>query len=151
MQRPWVKIDATYVEDDKILEVGALPELLFLRSIAYCRRRATDGVVTPAASRALAFGIPDTVEALVEALVAVELWVLHPEGWYVRSYEKWQQTNSQLASEAARKRAERQRDKQEKQVRDVRTASDGRPLDAGLFAVKPPETLRSALHREATA
>ena len=66
MSRPWVKIDATYVEDEKVMAAGALAELVFIRSIAYCRRRFTDGVIKPPAIATLTLGVPAEPLSLVE-------------------------------------------------------------------------------------
>ena len=132
MSRVWLKLDATYPEDDRILEAGALAELLFVRSIAYCRRRLTDGFVSKSAVKLLALGIPDAAETLVEALVANELWLVVDGGWKVRSYEKWQQTKADLAADAERKRTERDREKERKKERDIGGTSASCPPDIRL-------------------
>lgn len=135
MSRVWLKLDATYVEDDRILEAGALAELLFVRSIAYCRRRLTDGFVSAAAVRTLVVGIPEESAALVGALVGVELWLPCDGGWMVRSYDKWQQTKSDLAADAERKRNERDRERERKKERDIGGTSAVCPSDAVLAVV----------------
>jgi hypothetical protein len=124
--RVWVKLDATYVEDEKVMAAGALAELVFIRSIAYCRRRVTDGFISSSAVRSLTLGVPDAPEALVEALVVNELWDVCAGGWTVRNYEVWQQTKAKLAEEAARKRTEREERKKE---RDIARTSTVRPAD----------------------
>lgn len=127
MSRPWVKLDATYVEDDKVMAAGALAELVFVRSIAYCRRRFTDGVIKPAAIPSLTLGVPEDSATLVEALVTNRLWAVHPDGWVVVNYEAWQLTTEKLAAEAERKRADREKRKD----RQRPNPSSGRPSDAG--------------------
>lgn len=127
MSRPWVKLDATYVEDDKVMAAGALAELVFVRSIAYCRRRFTDGVIKPAAIPSLTLGVPEDSATLVEALVVNRLWSVHPDGWVVVNYESWQMTTAKLAAEAERKRADRDKRKD----RQRPDSSAGRPTDAG--------------------
>ena len=128
MSRIWVKLDATYTEDERIMEAGALAELVFVRSLAYCRRRVTDGAVTPAAARSLCIGIPETPETLIAALVDSGLWVMQDNGWRVRSYDSWQQTSDVLKAEAARKKEERDK-KRKGRAPDVLLVSDGRPAD----------------------
>lgn len=130
MTRVWVKLDATYAEDERIMAAGACAELLFVRSICYCRRRVTDGHIPTSALRLLAFGIDEDAEHLAATLVANELWLEVSDGWRLRSYETWQQTKETLAQDAARKRdarAERQREKKE---RDIARTSSVRPSDA---------------------
>lgn len=128
MSRIWVKLDATYVEDERIMEAGALAELVFVRSLAYCRRRVTDGAVSNAAARSLCSGIPESPETLIDALVASGLWVVAEVGWRVRSYDSWQQTSDVLKAEAARKKEERDK-KRKGRAADVHVLSDGRPDD----------------------
>lgn len=161
MTRVWVKLDATYVEDEKIMAAGALAELVFIRSIAYCRRRFTDGVIKPGAIASLTLGVPETPATLVEALVANGLWVVHPDGWEVLNFAVWQLTTTKLAIEAERKRADREK----RQSRQRPNLSVGRPSDAprtsdgraltivagdfdepdDRFTAKPPATLRDQL------
>lgn len=169
MSRVWVKLDATYVEDEKIMAAGALAELVFIRSIAYCRRRVTDGFISAAAVRGLVFGVPELQETLVGALVANELWDVIDGGWSVRNYGEWQQTTAKLAADAERKRADREERKKERDI--ARTSavrpepSAGRPTDAprtsegraftlvpgdfderdDRFTAKPPAALRASL------
>lgn len=126
MSRVWVKLDATYVEDEKVMAAGALAELVFVRSIAYCRRRVTDGFISSAAVRSLTLGVPDEPATLVGALVDNGLWDVIDGGWSVRNYEVWQQTKSKLAEDAARKRTEREERKKE---RDIARTSVLRPAD----------------------
>ena len=127
MSRPWVKIDATYVEDDKIMAAGALAELVFIRSIAYCRRRFTDGRISPAAVLSLTLGVPESSATLVEALVANRLWVVDDGGgWRVVNYDRWQMTTEKLANDAERKRADREK----RQKRQRPDSSAGRATDA---------------------
>lgn len=128
MSRIWVKLDATYIEDERIMEAGALAELVFVRSLAYCRRRVTDGAVSNAAARSLCNGVPESPETLIEALVASGLWLVAESGWRVRSYDSWQQTSEVLKAEAARKKEERDK-KRKGRAADVLPVSDGRPAD----------------------
>lgn len=144
MSRVWVKLDATYVEDEKVMAAGALAELVFVRSIAYCRRRVTDGYVSAAAVRGLVLGVPEALEVLVAALVDNGLWDVTEGGWRVRNYEVWQQTKAGLAADAERKRlarAERERDKKERKGRatDVHDVSSGRPADARTVSSFDPD------------
>lgn len=130
MSRVWVKLDATYPEDDRIMASGAMAELLFIRSICYCRRRVTDGHIPTSALRLLAFGIDGDAHELARTLVANELWLEADDGWRLRSYEAWQQTKEGLAQDAARKRAERAERQRDKKERDIGRTSMARPLDA---------------------
>ena len=129
MTRVWVKLDATYPEDERIMAVGACAELLFIRSICYCRRRVTDGHIPHSALRLLAFGIDEDAQHLAATLVAHELWLQVDDGWRLRSYEAWQQTKETLAQDAERKRAARAERQREKKERDIVRTSGPRPQD----------------------
>lgn len=130
MSRVWVKLDATYVEDERVMAAGPMAELLFIRSICYARRRVTDGHIPASAIRLLAFGIDADPHELAAALVAHGLWITVEDGWVLRSYEAWQQTREGLAADAARKRAVRAERQREKKERDIARTSSVCPQDA---------------------
>lgn len=129
MSRVWVKLDATYPEDERIMASGSRAELLFIRSICYARRRVTDGHIPASALRLLAFGIDADPATLASTLVDNELWLVDGDGWRLRSYDTWQQTKDGLAADAARKRAERAERKRDKKERDIGGTSAVCPQD----------------------
>lgn len=137
MSRVWVKLDATYPEDERIMSSGACAELLFIRSICYCRRRVTDGHIPTSALRLLAFGIDGDPHELAATLVAHELWLDVEDGWLLRSYNAWQQTKETLAADAARKRSERAERQREKKERDIARTSAVCPSDAARTSGEP--------------
>ena len=139
MSRVWVKLDATYPEDERIMAAGACAELLFIRSICYCRRRVTDGNIPASALRLLAFGIDGEPDALASTLVAHELWLTVEGGWRLRSYDVWQQTAAGLAADAERKRLERAERQREKKERDIGRTSSPRPSDTARTSTDCPK------------
>ena len=139
MTRVWVKLDATYVEDEKIMAAGALAELVFIRSIAFCRRRVTDGDLSPGAVRGLMLGVPGDPTEIVAALVTHGLWDACDQGFSVRNYAEWQQTRTKLDSEAERKRTEREeRKKERKKERDIARTFTGQTTDVPRTATDAP-------------
>lgn len=139
MSRVWVKLDATYTEDERVMAAGAMAELLFIRSICYCRRRVTDGHIPASALRMLAVGIDADPAVLAATLVEHELWLEVEGGWRLRSYDTWQQTREGLAADAARKRAERAERQREKKERDIGRTSSVRPSDTARTSTDCPQ------------
>ncbi len=133
MSRIWVKLDATYTEDDSIVAVGPLAELLYIRALTYCRRRVSDGFVPHAVVPVIAAQIPADAYEMADLLVAAELWLETDGGFLVRSWCEWQVTSESLKAESERKKLAREQKRTEKNRRqptDVRPLSDGRPADA---------------------
>lgn len=132
MSRIWVKLDATYTEDDAICAVGPLAELLYIRALTYCRRRVSDGFIPTAVVPVIAAQIPADAFELADALVREELWLETEGGFLVRSWAEWQVTTETLKAESERKKLARQENRIEKNRRqpsDVRPLSFGRPAD----------------------
>ena len=88
MSAIYVKLDASYHLDPKVLDLGdERAELLFIRGLTYCKTHLTDGIIH---RRALATFAPFANEVppveLAAALVGVGLWVEHPKGWQVSAW-----------------------------------------------------------------
>ena len=82
--RIWLKLDAQYPDDDRILELDDLEELLFLRGLALAKRTASNGLIRPGQLKRI---LPGALPAsAADHLVEVGLWVTNEEplGWRIR-------------------------------------------------------------------
>lgn len=76
-----VQLAVDYHEDDRIIEAGEKAELLYVRCIAFCKRRDEFDVTYGQVGR-LAAGLTD-VDRSAERLVLVGLWQQTPRGYRV--------------------------------------------------------------------
>ena len=88
----WAKISVDYAEDAKIIRVGVEAELLFVRSICWCKKQNT-GFIPDVLLARIGFGLRNLPD-LAEALVAVELWCAVDGGWLIPKFEEWQSVNT---------------------------------------------------------
>lgn len=100
--RPYVPLDMNYLRDPKIRRAGSDAELLFIRSLAYCKSGQTGGFVGSYDLDVVAVGLTK-VHARVSALVREELWTVVEHGWRVTSWEKWNLSPDQIAEEKSKK------------------------------------------------
>ncbi len=100
----WLKLSANYGDDPAVLELGNdLAELLFLRGLALAKRCESGGFID---RRQLRLILPSGCDPdLARTLVEVDLWHEDESGWWVRSWDKWQQGSLNAAARAARQRA----------------------------------------------
>jgi len=86
----FVKLDASYAQDPKILDLDdERSELLFIRSLAYCKAHLTDGLIHRRALHQIApFGDEVHAEDLAADLVRSGLWTATDRGWRVTSWLK---------------------------------------------------------------
>lgn len=84
----FVPLDVNYAHDRAIRQAGPMPELLFIRGMAYARRLRTDGVIPDYDLPIIGVGIPN-VTRHATTLVRVGLWLAADEGWLIRSFPKW--------------------------------------------------------------
>lgn len=75
VQRLHVQLDADYYEDWKIIEAGEKAEVLYTRSLAFCKKNwRTDGFIAESqVARTFGAGLPG-IPARVKRLVEVGLW-----------------------------------------------------------------------------
>lgn len=83
----FVPLDVEYASDDEFLEAGPLAELLYIRSLCFCKRKMTDGKVKRSQLQVVAGNIPNAAKHAAK-LVDVGLWVLDVDGWDVPAYLK---------------------------------------------------------------
>jgi hypothetical protein len=117
----YVQLDASYAQDPKILDLeDERSELLFVRSLAYCKLNLTDGFVHHRKLAELApAGDADTFAA---DLVSHGLWVVAERGWMVPS---WLKRNLSAEQIEERKAADRERKRKAKDAPDgIQTESE---------------------------
>ena len=81
----YVPLDVNYFEDAKIIQVGPLAELLYIRGLAFCKRSGQDGAFSSRQRRIFAASIP-RVNVHTAALVRVQLWESTDDGWYITGW-----------------------------------------------------------------
>lgn len=96
----FVPLNVEYDSDDKVIEAGPLAELLYIRSLAFCKRTMSDGVVRRSQMVIVGRSIPDATEHAA-TLVAVGLWEPCSDGWRVASWLKHNKSTEQLAAKKA--------------------------------------------------
>ena len=94
----WAKISVDYAEDPKIVRAGAMAEVLFIRSVCWCKKQNTATIPDVLLDR-IGFGL-DNVCELAERLVHVGLWEPCDQGWNIIKFEQWQ-TVTRNSSEKA--------------------------------------------------
>lgn len=74
-QRLHVQLDVDYYDDPKIIDAGEKAELLYVRSLAFCKKnwRANGYMSDGQVARAVAPGLPG-LQARIKSLVATGLW-----------------------------------------------------------------------------
>ena len=82
------------------MEVGARAAWLHVRAIAYCARHLTDGLLSPAAARAVG-----ATTLLSDRLVKARLWDRQGEGFRIHDYLDYQPSRAEVV-ELRKKRAE---------------------------------------------
>ena len=84
----WVKLSVDYQLDPRIMDVGAEAELLFVRSLAWGKRKG-DGTIARSALTMLGLGLENPV-ASAEALVQSGLWTDMGSVFQITSWANWQ-------------------------------------------------------------
>lgn len=104
MKGRYVPLSVAYREDDAVLGIEPLAELLFVRSLAFCKAREDSGGGISSRQLRLfgadlgAYGVP--VDDLVAQLVRENLWIETGDGWLIRSWLEW---NGNESSEHGRR------------------------------------------------
>jgi hypothetical protein len=83
----YVPLDVNYAEDDKIIEVGPLAELLFIRSLAFAKRVEKDGRIADSQMPTVAARIPKA-NTQAERLYESGLWERNGTGLYISAWLK---------------------------------------------------------------
>ena len=92
----YAPLSAHYYKDDAIAEAGEKAELLFVRGLAFCADVLKDGFISDVQLvRFVGVGMRDA-QARATRLVDAELWERVDGGYVVRSWEKWNQSLSEI-------------------------------------------------------
>lgn len=107
---PYAPLSATYYQDDDIAEAGEAAELLYLRGLAFCAGRASDGYMSDSqVARFVGIGLDD-VQERAKRLVNVGLWERIDGGYVIRAWLKWNKSAEELGQYRAQDR-DRKREK----------------------------------------
>jgi len=131
--RPYIRLDATFMDDERVIEAGERAAWLYLAVLLSCRQRRADGVISRGqVARLNVAGWQSRLAKLISVglLTETDDHDSHDVIYLVPGWGKWQRTEDWYAQEAERKRAWRA----EKAARngqrpsDVRRTSARRPL-----------------------
>lgn len=133
----WARMDDGYLGHPKILEAGPWAELLDLRSIIWCAKYETDGLVTRSALQSIGRGIPK-VPARVLSLIEVGRWLVNDGGgWWVHDFLKYNPSKAEK---------ETQREQGRERVRKHRLSTSGnavtnayQPMGRGGVSLPTPK------------
>ena len=92
----WVRIDDGFAEHPKVLRVGSDAAWLHIAALCHCNRVQTDGVIH--AEMLPRLSDKRSPLRLVEKLVAVGMWDVHPDGWAIHDYLDYQPSKEELAA-----------------------------------------------------
>lgn len=99
----YVKLDAEYACDPRLLEAGPLAELLYIRGLCFCKRTMVDGIITDRQLNVIALGIPKPA-GLAAALVDCGAWLRTDTGWIIAAWLKRNKSAEQITAEKEAKR-----------------------------------------------
>ena len=89
-RRHWVAIELDFIDNPKILEVGAMGGWAHLKAIVYCARHRTDGFLSDAAVWTILHDDPQLAEeadnGLVASMCQANLWHRVSNGYMVHDY-----------------------------------------------------------------
>ena len=101
--RDFVPLDVNYPRDPAIRKAGPDAELLYLRGLAFAKQANTDGVIYDYDLDVVGVGLP-RLAARRDALVREGLWETTDDGWHIRSWTRWNQTEEEKAEVREKKR-----------------------------------------------
>jgi hypothetical protein len=99
----YVKLDAEYAADPKVLRAGALAELLYIRSLALAKRRLENGHIDTVQLPGLCLGIPGKPATHAQALVDAGLWDTNGDGWNITAWLKHNKSREAVEEHTKRK------------------------------------------------
>lgn len=143
--RPFLPLDLTFMDDDKILEAGPTASWLFLAILLACKRNGTDGTITRPQVARLAV---DKWQRSVETLLTVGLLldISEPDSGrqtlWIPSWSKW----NLLAHEREEKRAKARSAAQTRWNKDAK-----RNANASANAMRPADAREEKRREEARA
>ena len=98
-KRLWVKLYIDFLDDPDLMEAGIETELLFVRALAWGKRK-NDGFIARGALIRLGLGLSD-VAGCVDQLVDRGLWSVVDNGWRVTNWDEFQVSDLQLETKRA--------------------------------------------------
>jgi hypothetical protein len=96
---PWVKLDDSWYDNPKFLDLEPAAIGAWVLGLSYCARHLTDGALTRTALKRLVADCDD----LADDLVAAGLWDVTDDGWQVHDYLDYQPSAAEV-KEARKKR-----------------------------------------------
>jgi hypothetical protein len=137
----WVRLDAGYFRNSKVLQAGRDGRALHLASICWSGGEESDGVIPPWALPTLLHdaGVP---RRAVDALIAAGLWVPSENGvggWVIHDYLSLQPSREELE-------AERARWAKNKREWRAKKAKESTAMSTGVSTVDSSKTPRWSLH-----
>jgi len=107
----WFKVSNNFMDDPKMLEIGAVGICLFLAGIGYSSRNLTDGRIPKLMAKRL---IVEDVSEVIPQMLELGLWVEDGKDYIVPAYLEWQTSSEEVAAKrqgaTQRKRHQRQRE-----------------------------------------
>jgi len=101
----FVPCDVNLANDPDIMRAGALAELLFRRANEHAKRNDRDGLIYDVELPIVCHGIPGKPCTHAAALVREGLWEERPGGWLIRSFLKWNLSQSEQVEDRDKKRS----------------------------------------------
>lgn len=143
---------SSYYEDDAIAEAGEAAELLYVRILAFCAGRDTDGAITRTQIQRFAgVGMVDALDR-ADQLVEVNLLERNGNGYRVRSWLKYNKSADEMSRGRAKDRARKAGTTSSQAVDDttdtvpdgIRAESEGNPDGVQTEPARIPAT--TSLH-----
>jgi hypothetical protein len=100
----FVPLDVEYDSDDKIILAGAMAELLYIRSLAFCKRTMKNGIVMKSQLIVIARGIKGA-ESVAAKLVLVGLWRDEGDKWTIPAWSKRNKLAEDIVADKEAKKA----------------------------------------------
>jgi len=100
----YAPLSCHYYKDDAIASLSNKAELLYIRGLAFCADVQSDGFITDVQlARFVSVGIAGHA-ALARELDRVGLWIRDDDiqGYWVRSWEKWNLTKAEITEKLKR-------------------------------------------------
>ena len=82
----FVKLNAEYNTDDEFIEAGPMAELLYIRALAFCKRKMLDGTISTGQLISVCGGFPQA------------------DGWTVTGWAKWNKSAAEITDEQESRR-----------------------------------------------
>jgi hypothetical protein len=103
---PWLRLSAHYWEDHRVLMVSADAELVWVRSLAYCKGHQTGGVVRSEVLALIGLKAADPSACAAE-LTTAGLWETTRAGWRIppEAWARWQDDPAPSDGQRMRNRA----------------------------------------------